>query len=205
LSRGRPSTQIQGSLLSLLLHVLSLALDTVRRARSRRLLEDVRTTGARIGEGTFCRLENLDSVAPELIAIGRNCLIAPRAMITTHDASLMPSVGAELVRRTMIGDDVFIGYAALILPGVTIGNGAIVGAGAVVTKNVAPGTIVAGVPARAIGTVVNRRSRVSEDLVTPPAGWSYDPSSAQIEAFRRIVRKREQGRKGAHGDPASSR
>lgn len=192
------------SLLSLLLNFLSPAIDAIRRARSRRLVADVRATGARIGEGTYCSLENLDALSPELITIGRNCLIAPRAIITTHDASLMPVTRSELVRPTTIGDDVFIGYGAIILPGVTIGNGAIVGAGAVVTKAVAAGTIVAGVPAREIGTVAGRRDRVSADLVTPPAGWSYDPTRAQIDDFRGIVRRREQERKRARSDPASA-
>lgn len=52
----------------------------------------------------------------------------------------------------VIGDDVWIGRRAVILPGVTIGRGAIIGAGAVVTKNVPPNAIVAGVPARMIRT-----------------------------------------------------
>ena len=48
----------------------------------------------------------------------------------------------------MLGNDVWIGHGAILLPGITIGHGAVVAAGAVVTKNVAPYAIVAGVPAR---------------------------------------------------------
>jgi len=50
-----------------------------------------------------------------------------------------------------IADYVFLGARAIVLPGVTIGEGAVVGAGAVVTRDVAPFTIVAGVPAKPIG------------------------------------------------------
>ena len=50
----------------------------------------------------------------------------------------------------VVGDDVWIGAHAAILAGVTIGNGAVVGAGAVVTHDVAPYTVVAGIPARVI-------------------------------------------------------
>jgi len=52
----------------------------------------------------------------------------------------------------VIGDRVWIGYRAIVLPGVTIGEGAVVGAGAVVTKDVEPYEIVAGNPARKIGS-----------------------------------------------------
>ena len=51
----------------------------------------------------------------------------------------------------VIGNRVWIGYRAIILPGITIGEGAVVGAGAVVTKDVEPFAIMAGNPARKIG------------------------------------------------------
>ena len=50
----------------------------------------------------------------------------------------------------VIGNDVWIGYEAVILAGVTIGDGAVIGARAVVTKDVAPYTVVGGVPARPV-------------------------------------------------------
>ena len=50
--------------------------------------------------------------------------------------------------KVTVGHDVWIGHGAIILPGVRIGHGAVVAAGAVVTKDVAPYAIVAGVPAR---------------------------------------------------------
>ena len=52
-----------------------------------------------------------------------------------------------------IGDDVFVGMEALILKGVTIDEGAVVGAGAVVTQDVPPRTVVAGNPATVVGEV----------------------------------------------------
>ena len=54
------------------------------------------------------------------------------------------------MRKTIIGHDVWIGYRAIILPGVIVGDGAIIGAGSIVTKDVAPYSIVAGNPARHI-------------------------------------------------------
>ncbi len=58
--------------------------------------------------------------------------------------------------RVRIGNDVWIGHAVIVLPGVTVGDGAVLAAGAVVTKDVAPYTIVGGVPARQIRERFNR-------------------------------------------------
>jgi phosphonate metabolism protein (transferase hexapeptide repeat family) len=52
--------------------------------------------------------------------------------------------------KVILGNDVWVGHGAVVLAGVSVGNGAVVGAGAVVTKNVAPYTIVAGVPAKVV-------------------------------------------------------
>lgn len=62
-------------------------------------------------------------------------------------------------RRVKVGNDVWIGNRALIMGGVTIGDGAVIGAGAIVTKDVPPYAIVAGVPARII------RYRFSDELI----------------------------------------
>jgi acetyltransferase-like isoleucine patch superfamily enzyme len=88
------------------------------------------------------------------IRIGNDVSIGPEATILTlgHDPQSVDFAdkGGEVV----IGDRAWIAYRAIILPGVTIGEGAVVGAGAVVTKDVEPYTIVAGNPA----VVVNKRS-----------------------------------------------
>jgi phosphonate metabolism protein (transferase hexapeptide repeat family) len=59
--------------------------------------------------------------------------------------------------RVMIGHDVWIGHAVIVMPGVKVGDGAVLAAGAVVTRDVAPYTIVGGVPARQIRERFNRR------------------------------------------------
>lgn len=86
------------------------------------------------------------------LTIGNDASISIRAVILTleHDLSHpeFRSVGAPVI----IGDHVFIGTGAIVLPGVTIGEGAAVAAGAVVARDVAPHTIVGGVPAKQIGS-----------------------------------------------------
>lgn len=73
--------------------------------------------------------------------------LANRGFLAADD----PRFAAEYNRGVVVGDDVWIGANAVIAGGVTIGRGAVVGATAVVTHDVAPYTIVAGVPARQIG------------------------------------------------------
>ena len=89
------------------------------------------------------------------IRIGHNCLIGPDVGIYTAGHRLQPE-GRVLDGYGMpitIGDDVWIGGHATILPGVTIGDGAVVAAGAVVTKDVLPRTLVGGNPARVMKMV----------------------------------------------------
>lgn len=85
------------------------------------------------------------------IRTGSDVSIGPEATILTlgHDPQC-PDFGNK-GGNVVIGDRVWIAYRAIILPNITIGEGAVVGAGAVVTKDVEPYTIVAGNPARPIG------------------------------------------------------
>ena len=88
------------------------------------------------------------------VRIGRGALIAPGVFITDHNHGTtlgrpmfeQPCIAAPVI----IGDDVWIGANAVVLPGVAIGDGAVVAAGAVVSRNVAARSIVGGVPAKLI-------------------------------------------------------
>ena len=92
--------------------------------------------------------------AEEKIEIGNNVMIGPQLIIYTanHETKrdcLM--IQQPMIKKPVrIGNDVWIGARVIILPGVSIGDGAIIGAGAVVTKDVTPYTVVGGVPARKI-------------------------------------------------------
>jgi acetyltransferase-like isoleucine patch superfamily enzyme len=89
----------------------------------------------------------------ERIDIGSNVAIAQGVLVLTQSHHLGDSsrrAGALVKAPVRIGDGCWIGARAVILPGVTIGRGAVVAAGAVVVSDVPPDTMVGGVPARAI-------------------------------------------------------
>lgn len=91
------------------------------------------------------------------LTLGADCAIASGVIIYTqsnqyaHDEN-MKIVDQPVVYQTVtIGDDVWIGAAAVILPGVEIGDHAVIGAGAVVRQDVSPWSIVGGIPAKILG------------------------------------------------------
>ena len=88
--------------------------------------------------------------------IGDNALIGHNAVLATLNHNPDPAKRANLIpAKIVIGNNVWLGANVTVLPGVTIGDGAIVAAGAVVTKDVPANTVVAGVPAKVIRTIVS--------------------------------------------------
>ncbi len=96
------------------------------------------------------------------IVIGHNCLIAPQVGLYTATHALDPEErksGLEYAKPIVIGDDCWIGGGAKILPGVTLGRGTIVAAGAVVTKSFGDYVVVGGCPAQIIKSVPQKQAR----------------------------------------------
>jgi maltose O-acetyltransferase len=135
----------------------------VRRAIYRAYGMDVRTSSiapgcffgsprVRVGEGTRINRDCFfDSLAS--IEIGRECSIGMQAMLCTGTHELMGPrrrAGPVVRRPIRIGDACWIGARAVLLPGVTLGDGCVVAAGAVVTKDCEPHGLYAGVPAQRI-------------------------------------------------------
>ncbi|WP_375622984.1 MULTISPECIES: DapH/DapD/GlmU-related protein [unclassified Bartonella] len=162
--------------------------------------------------GDFSYLErNSEAIYSD---IGRFCSIAshvrmnalehPIERVSTHKITYRPneyfrymaldSVFRErrCAKRVIIGHDVWIGYGAVIMPGVTVGHGAIIGANAVITKDVMPYAVVAGVPAKRL------RMRFSDTVIEcllEMAWWNWpldkiynalpDMQNLSIEVFVR--------------------
>lgn len=118
------------------------------------------------GDFTYCEpdVEAIYATVGKFCSIARhvriNALEHPLERLTTHKISYRPNeyfrfLGVDDTfrerrrsRRVEVGHDVWIGHGAVILPGISLGNGAVVGANAVVTRDIPPFTISAGIPAR---------------------------------------------------------
>ncbi len=97
-------------------------------------------------------------VAPEKIVFGSNVLVGPYAVINSgnhryRDSSRLIRDQGHKLAPIQIEDDEWIGSHAVIMPGVKLGRGCVVAAGAVVTKSVEPNMVVAGVPATIVITI----------------------------------------------------
>lgn len=84
------------------------------------------------------------------ITIGDNVTLAPRVHILAHDASTYKFIGKTRAANVTIGNDVFVGAGAIILPGVHIGNRVVIGAGSIVTHNIPDNSVAVGNPAKVV-------------------------------------------------------
>lgn len=121
---------------------------------STRVVDGPRLT---VGDGSYLGYGVVISVGRE-VTLGRRVHIADRVFICDNPGHPLDArrrrehqpVDLDQVKPVRLGDDVWVGTGAIILPGVTVGDGAVIGAGSVVTRDVPPNAIVAGNPARVV-------------------------------------------------------
>ncbi len=115
-----------------------------------------RAMGMEIGRHVYIGMDSwLDDQFPELIRIEDDVVISFRVTVVVHDDArrmdrIEPGQLEGTVAPVVLKRGCYLGAGALVLPGITVGERAVVAAGAVVTRDVPPGTVVAGVPARVI-------------------------------------------------------
>lgn len=126
------------------------------------------------------------SSEPFLVTLGDNVFISADALFVCHDGGVLPFREAEpeldIAAPIVVGDNVFIGTRAVILKGVTIGNNCVVGACALVTRDVEDGTIVAGNPAR----VVRRTSDYLENVRKNSLAIGHLSPDEKISRYKEI-------------------
>jgi len=161
-------------MLSNLIRILRQRLE-LRRYDDFTIAEYFRQQGAVIGADCRILVRTL-SPEPYLIHIGRHCTVSTNVTFVTHDGGTWvfteehPSL--QRFGPIHIDDNCFIGTGAILMPGVRIGPNAIVGAGAVVTRDVPPGTVFAGVPARKVADLETFKSKCLETWREQrPAGY----------------------------------
>ena len=148
--------------------------------------------GLRVGRETYISPSaRFDGRFLFLISIGSETTISARVDFIAHDAAPKRRLGYTMMAPVAVGDRVYIGARAVILPGVTIGDDAVVGAGSVVSRDVPPGVVVAGNPARKITTTDEMTSRHAARMRTRPV-YSRDEMATGVpispEMRARIVR-----------------
>lgn len=118
-----------------------------------------RWTGMRVGDRcSFGLCAMVDVFFPHLITVGENCIFGYESLLLAHEF-----LQDELrVGPVVIGRHVTVGTRSVILPGVTIGEGAVISAMSLVNKDVPPHTVVGGVPIRVLGVVPERDRRPME-------------------------------------------
>ena len=122
------------------------------------------------------------------VAIGRECIIADRVMMIDFDHGMVeverPIREQGIYKRNVdVGHNVWIGYGACLLRGVSVGDNSVVGTSAVVTRKVPANAVVAGVPARII------RMRKAPRTFRWASDWSWRSYAPEPRSDRQTARK----------------
>lgn len=132
----------------------------------------------KVGKGTKILTNYLNlGQEPYLIEIGKNCTITSGVKFLAHDDSISVcyryldidrfkgNLAYEKASRIKIGNNVFIGINAIILPGVVIGDNVIIGAGSIVSKSIPSNSVAVGSPIRIISNIEEYYNKVEKDLI----------------------------------------
>lgn len=139
-----------------------------------------RMRGVQIGHSVFIGTDVIIETAhPDRVKIGNRVVIGLRATLMAHFDGDMTRETPDINDCLVIEDDTFIGPCALILPHVTIGRGAVVAAGSVVTRSVPNHCMVQGNPAEVI-------ARADKPLNPQTSTWAF------VSGLRRIKRKQDE-------------
>ena len=145
-----------------------------------------RSQGATIGTGTRILTKSLGS-EPYLVTIGDGTLISSDVLFSTHDGATwvlrdeLPDLA--VFDRITIGRRAFVGARSVLLPGCSVGDRSVIGAGSVVNRAIPDGVVAVGVPARVVSTIDEFRARCLERSVGPVPASRAELASFLVERF----------------------
>ncbi|WP_279680758.1 acyltransferase [Dyadobacter pollutisoli] len=128
-----------------------------------------KSIGVKFGENFRITGQPIFGSEPYLISIGNNVTLTKGVTFLNHDGGMgllrQKYAGIEIIKPIKIGNNVFVGSNAMIMPGVTIGSNVIIGASTVVTKNIPDNVVVAGVPGRVIKTFQEYEEKALKEAI----------------------------------------
>ena len=139
---------------------------------NKKKIKYLESEGAVIGKGTRlnCKISSFGT-EPYLIRIGENCLLAKDIDLITHDGAIkvLNSLGKfennmDKMGPVIIGNNVYVGVGAFVMPNVHIGDNSIIGAGAIVTKDIPANSVAVGIPARVICSTEDYYNKCRDSL-----------------------------------------
>ena len=145
----------------------------------------LRKSGARIGRNFYYDNSYIDGNFRYLVEIGDNVTFT-HATILAHDASTKIPLGKTKIGKVCIGNNVFIGYGAIILPNVKIGSQVVIGAGSVVNHDIPDNCIAAGNPCRPVGSYDSFVIKNRENMLTHPVFELSSASQSTQETSSRL-------------------
>ena len=148
--------------------------------------EALRKRGAFVGNNVHIFTKKIDLNHAFLISIGNNVTLSD-CRILCHDASTKIPLGYSKVGRVVIGNNVFVGADAILLPNIKIGNNVIIGAGTLVSKDIPDNSVVAGNPGKIIGTYKNYVEKNKRMMMDGPVYTTHykDKSLEEIKNMKR--------------------
>lgn len=160
-------------------------------ADNNQYIDILRKDGVKIGCGCEINKSAVFGTEPYLISIGDNVRITLGVKFITHDGGMivlrnlgLVNKNADKIGKITIGNNVNIGWNAIIMPGVSIGNNCVIAAGAIVTHDVADSSVVGGIPARYIESIDEYYEKNKNNLFATK-NMSYKDKKEYLEKFFR--------------------
>jgi acetyltransferase-like isoleucine patch superfamily enzyme len=146
-----------------------------------------KSRGMKIGKGTKLKNSVNISTEPYLISIGNDCKITAHVNFLTHDGG--PWIfrkeypNLDIIKPISVGNNVYIGLGATLMPGVSVGNNCVIAAMAVVTKDIPDNSVVAGVPARVVKDLSAYKEKCLRDTVNLKGCSTEQKKQRLIETY----------------------